>query len=35
LLETTAKDFLAVLEKGGVMNTTFLRCVHNLAVGLG
>ena len=35
LLETTAKDFLAVLEKGGVMNNTFLRCVHNLAVGLG
>ncbi len=35
LLETTAKDLLAVLEKGGVMNNTFLRCVHNLAVGLG
>ena len=35
VLETTAKDFLSVLEKGGVMNNTFLRCVHNLAVGLG
>ena len=35
LLETTAKDLLAVLAKGGVMTNTFLRCVHNLAVGLG
>jgi integrase len=35
LLETTANDFLRVLENGGVMTHTFLRCVHNLAVGLG
>ena len=35
VLETAAKDFLSVLEKGGVMNNTLLRCVHNLAVGLG
>jgi integrase len=35
LLETTASEFLNVLENGGVMTHTFLRCVHNLAVGLG
>jgi hypothetical protein len=35
LLETTANDFLRVLEKGGVMTSTFLRCLHNLAWGLG
>ena len=35
VLETTAKDFLAVLQKSGVMGHTFLRCVHNLALGLG
>ena len=35
LLETTAADFLAVLQKGGVMTQAFLRCVHNLALGLG
>ncbi len=35
VLETTATDFLAVLQKGGVMTHAFLRCVHNLALGLG
>jgi hypothetical protein len=35
LLETTANDFLMVLESGGVMTQTFLRCLHNLALGLG
>jgi integrase len=35
ILETTAMDFLAVLQKGGVMTQAFLRCVHNLALGLG
>lgn len=35
LLETTAQDFLAVLERGGVMVHAFLRCLHNLALGLG
>jgi integrase len=35
LLETTAVDFLAMLEAGGVMAHTFLRCLHNFALGMG
>jgi Phage integrase family len=35
LLETNANDFLAVLENGGVMAHSYLRCLHNLAIGLG
>ena len=35
LLETTANDFLKVLANSGVMAHTFLRCIHNLALGLG
>ena len=35
LIETTADDFLKVLKAGGVFTHAFLRCVHNLAVGLG
>jgi hypothetical protein len=35
ILETSADEFLAVLNAGGVMVNTFLRCVQNLALGLG
>lgn len=35
LVETTADDFFAVLRAGRVVTHSFLRCVHNLAVGLG
>lgn len=35
LLETNANDFLEVLENGGVMAHSYLRCLHNLAIGLG
>lgn len=35
LLETTAQDFLDVLNAGGVMANTFLRCLQNLALGMG
>lgn len=35
LLETTADDFLEVLKAGGVMTNAYLRCLHNLASGLG
>jgi integrase len=35
LIETTADDFLNVLKAGGVFTHAFLKCVHNLAVGLG
>lgn len=35
LLETTLDDFFAALRVGGVVTHSFLRCVHNLALGLG
>jgi len=35
LVETTADDLINVLRAGGVMTNTFVRCLHNLAVGLG
>ena len=35
LVETTAEDFMAVLKDSGVMLHGFLRCMHNLAIGLG
>ncbi len=35
ILETIAQDFLSVLQAGGVMVSTYLRCVQNLALGLG
>jgi integrase len=35
LVETTADDFLAVLRAGGVFTTCDLKCLHNLAMGLG
>lgn len=35
LLETNSNDFLTVLESSGVMAHTYLRCLHNLAIGLG
>lgn len=35
LIETSADDFFAVLEGGGVMAHCLLRCLHNLAEGLG
>ena len=34
LLETTADDFLAILEGTGMMVHVYLRCLHNLALGL-
>lgn len=35
LIETTPDDFLQVLRLCGVFNRSTLRCLHNLAVGLG
>lgn len=35
LIETKADDFLHVLKTGGVMTNYYLRCLHNLALGLG
>lgn len=35
LIETTADDLLMVLRNGGVMTQAFLRCLHNLALGMG
>jgi hypothetical protein len=35
LVETKADDFLGVLKAGGVMTNAFVRCLHNLALGLG
>src|ERR1041385_8766705 len=35
VLETTAQDFLSVLQSGGVMANSYLRCLQNLALGLG
>jgi hypothetical protein len=35
LIETSANDFLAVLESSGVMAHHTLRCLHNLAIGFG
>lgn len=35
LIETTADDLVKILKAGGVMTNTFVRCLQNLAVGLG
>jgi integrase len=35
LIETTAEDFLRVLEAGKISTNLYLRCLHNLALGLG
>jgi integrase len=35
LVETTADDFIRVLNAGGAMTNAFVRCLHNLALGLG
>ncbi|HXI72554.1 MAG TPA: hypothetical protein VNN22_19600 [Verrucomicrobiae bacterium] len=35
LIETTADDLLKILKSGGVMTNSFVRGLHNLAVGLG
>lgn len=35
LIETTADDFREVLGKGGTFSHLTLRCLHNLALGLG
>ena len=35
LVETTAEDFHAVLKAGGVFANHILRCIHNLALGMG
>ena len=35
LLETTAEDLMRVLKAGGVQANGYVRCLHNLAVGLG
>lgn len=35
LVETTAEDFHAVLKAGGVFTNHLLRCIHNLALGMG
>jgi hypothetical protein len=35
LVETNAEDFYAVLNSGGVYVHHILRCLHNLALGLG
>ena len=35
LIETTAEEFMAVLRAGGAMAQATLRCLQNLATGLG
>ena len=35
LIETTADDLRAVITAGGAFTNHFLRCLHNLALGLG
>ena len=35
LVETTAEDFFAVIKSGGVFTRHILRCLHNLALGMG
>ncbi|MGH7952163.1 MAG: hypothetical protein ACREFE_09625 [Limisphaerales bacterium] len=35
LLETTNEDLIKILKSGGVMTNAFVRCLHNLALGLG
>ena len=35
LVETTAEDFHQVLKSGGVFTLQVLRCLHNLALGMG
>jgi len=35
LLETNNEDLIKILKSGGVMTNAFVRCLHNLAVGLG
>lgn len=35
LVETAAEDFHAVLKAGGVYTNQMLRCIHNLALGMG
>ena len=35
LVETTADNFIRVLDAGGAMTNAFVRCLHNLALGLG
>lgn len=35
LIETTAEDFFAVLNSGGSSTHQILRCLHNLALGMG
>ena len=35
LVETTADDVMSVLKAGGAMTNAFVRCLHNLALGLG
>jgi integrase len=35
ITETTADELLAVIKAGGVYGNSMMRCLHNLAVGLG
>ena len=35
IVETTADDLRSVLKEGGVFTNHFLKCLHNLAFGLG
>ncbi len=35
LVETTADDLLEVIQSGGTSTNHFLRCLHNLALGMG
>ena len=35
LVETTSDDVMGVLKAGGAMTNAFVRCLHNLALGLG
>jgi integrase len=35
LIETTADDLRAVMKAGGAFTNHFLRCLHNLAIGMG
>jgi integrase len=35
LVETTAEDFYAVINAGGIFTCDVLRCLHNMALGMG
>ena len=35
IIETTADELMGILNTGGVMTNAYVRCLHNLALGIG